>query len=363
MTGNVQKQIPKSIGLTSAVLILCAANLFAFQEKISPLSDYQYKRDYAQYEGIKKEADVMKRAELLLAFVKEHPISRILLYAATDYQECVKPMIDKKDWAKAISMDEALMAVMPNDKTVQSAGIPAGVDSFLKDQLLPAQKLILSALISEYWQASNLPKAAESAEKLYEVAPDKLLLPVLADIYLKMQNVDKYLAYGQKILAEFPMDQPQGYTTAIQMAQVYIQKQDVNAATDLFSKVMDVYGDKVPAGVTEPQWNATRAVAYGVIATGVYAKKDYPKAQELYEKVVKFDPKRDDAYYFIGMSKWQNKDPEGAIDSFAKCVVLGKAYAKRAQQYLEELYKARHNNSLDGLDQVLAKAKSDLGIS
>ena len=62
------------------------------------------------------------------------------------------------------------------------------------------------------------------------------------------------------------------------------------------------------------------------------------------------------------MSKWQNKDPEGAIEAFAKCVTLNGQLAKRAQQYLEDLYKARHNNTLDGLDQVLAKAKSELGI-
>ena len=52
-----------------------------------------------------------------------------------------------------------------------------------------------------------------------------------------------------------------------------------------------------------------------MIAAGSYAKaaadakagndasKEYARAQELYEKVLKFDPKRDDAYYSIGMSK------------------------------------------------------------
>ena len=217
------------------------------------------------------------------------------------------------------------------------------MEEFLKDQLLPTQKLTISSIAGAYYQSQNWPKAAEMVEKLYEIAPDKATLPVLADIYLKMQNYDKYLPCGQKILAEFPMDQPQGYTTAIQMAQVYIQKQDVNSATDLLSKVMDVYGDKLPPNTQEAQWNATRAFAYGVIASGVYAKKDYPKAQELYEKVAKFDPKREDAHYYIGMCKWQTKDPEGAIDSFAKCVVLNGQLAKRAQQYLEQLYKARHN--------------------
>jgi hypothetical protein len=102
MTGNAHHRISELIGSITAILVLCGISAFALQEKISPLSDFQYKRDYAQYEGIKKEADIQKRADLLKAFVKEHPISRILLYVATDYMECVRPLIEKKDWAKAI---------------------------------------------------------------------------------------------------------------------------------------------------------------------------------------------------------------------------------------------------------------------
>jgi tetratricopeptide (TPR) repeat protein len=362
MTGNAKKQIRRFVGTAAVILLFCGASTFAVQEKLSPLSDYQYKKDFAQYDPIKKEADIQKRADLLIGFIKEHPISKMLVYAANDYMECVKPSLAKNDFPKAISMLEALWTILPTAKTVQDAALPAGVEDFLKD-LLNTQKLTISSMAGAYYQSQNWPKAAEMVEKLYEIAPDKATLPLLADIYLKMQNYDKYLACGQKILAEFPMDQPQGYTTALQMAQVYIQKQDVNSSIDLLSKVMDVYGDKLPPNVQEPQWNATRAFAYGVIASGVYAKKDYPKAQELYAKVAQFDSKRDDAYYYLGMSKWQNKDPEGAIDAFAKCVALNKATAKKAQQYMEDLYKARHNNTLDGLDQVLAKAKSELGIN
>jgi tetratricopeptide (TPR) repeat protein len=353
--------IRRLVGSVIAILVLCGASALALQEKLSPLSDYQYKKDYAQYEAIKKQADVQKRCELLLSFVKEHPISRMLLYVATDYQECVKPQ-QGKDWAKVISMEEALLTLVPTEKTVQDAGIPVGVESFLKDQLQPTRKLVLSSIFAAYYQSQNWPKAAETLEQVYQLAPDKSMLPGLADTYLKF-NADKYLAYGQKILAEFPIDQPQGYSTALQMAQEYMKKQDVHSAAELFSKVMDVYGDKAPAGVPEAQWNATRAAAYGVMAMDVYAKKDYPKAQELYQKVAKFDPKRDDAYYYIGMSKWQNKDSEGAMEPFAKCVVLNKTYAKRAQQYLEQIYKGRHNDSLEGLDKILEKAKADLGIS
>jgi tetratricopeptide (TPR) repeat protein len=338
------------------------------QDKISPLSDWQYsKTDYPRYEGIKKEADLQKRADLLLAFLKERPISKILLYVVTDIQETIKPSIEKKDWAKAITSIEAVMAALPTEQTVKAAveagDIPVGGDEFLKQQLEPARLSLQNLLFVAFYGSGNMPKAAETAEKIYAVAPDTAGLQRLAAIYLQMQNVDKYLEYSKKILEKAPMDQPDGYGTALQMAQVYIQKQDIPAATEMLTKVMDVYGDKVPPNVQEAQWNATRAFAYGVLATGVYQKKDYPKALELYEKVAKFDPKRDDAYYYIGMSKWRSQDQAGAIEPFAKCMVLNKATAAKAKEYLEQIYKSSHNNTLDGLDAILAKAKADLGIS
>ena len=364
MIGNAQKQIRRFTGLTLAILLFCGASALALQEKVSPLSDYQYKKDYPRFEAITKEADLQKRADALIGFIKDRGISRLLLSAVTDYQQCVKPALDKKDWANAISMEDALLKILPTEEAVKAADIPVGVDEFLKDQLMASQLLIQNTMLAAYYQSQNWLKAADTAEKLYAMSKNKALLPALTDIYAKMQNWDKYLEYGKQILADTPMDQPQGYSTALQMAQVYLQKQDSNSAIDLLTKIMDVYGDKVPPNTQEAQWNATRAFAYGVMASAPYAKKDYAKAQELYEKVVKFDPKRDDAYYSIGMCKWQSKDPEGAIDAFAKCVALNKpATASKAQKYLEDLYKARHNDTLDGLDQVLAKAKADLGVN
>jgi len=343
------------------IAVAVCALIAGAQEKISPVSDYQYKKDYAQYEGIKKETDPQKRADLLVAFMKEHPISRMLTYVVADYLESVKPHIQNKDWGKAIAMEEVLLALLPTDKSVQAAAVPEpGASDFLKNILAPAQKQIQSALMAAYFQSNNIPKAAEIGEKMYAAAPDKAMAATLAEIYLRMQNYDKYLQYGEKIVAEFPMEQ--AYGTALQMAQVYLQKQDVNKAKELYTKVMDVYGDKVPPGLQEPAWNATRAVAFGVFASGAYAQKDYPKAVELYGKVANFDPKRDDAYYFIGMSKWKDKDPDGAIEYFAKAAVLGKTYAKNSDQYLQELWKARHPDSPTGFEEVKTKAKADLGI-
>jgi tetratricopeptide (TPR) repeat protein len=353
----------KLIGLAVAIFFLAGASRSFAQGGISPLSDYQYKRDFPQYEAIKKEPDLQKRADAILGFIKERPVSRILPFAASDYIACIKPILDQKNWAKAISMLETLQAALPTVQAAQAAipeGVTPGVAEFKKDQLEPTQKMILQSLLGAYYQSKNWPKAAETAEKIYAGNPDKSMLPAMVDIYSKF-NADKFLEYGKKMLAEFPMEQ--SYSVALQMAQAYLQKQDIPAATDMLSKIMDVYGDKVPPNVPEAQWNATRAFAYGVIAAPIYQNKDYPKAMELYEKVLKFDPKKADAYYYIGMCKWQAKDQGGAIEAFARAVVLDdKAITPRAKQYLEELYKAEHSDSLDGLDAVLQKAKTDLGL-
>ncbi len=350
------------VGSMMALLLLCGASGFALQGKISPLSDYQYKKDYAQYEEIKKEADVQKRADLLLGFVKERPISRILLYVVTDYQAAVNPSLEKKDWPKAISMTEALLSILPTEETVKAEEIPVGSEEFLKDQLAPSVLMLQRTMLAAQYGAGNMPKAAELAEKIYAAAPDATMLQTLAAIYLGMQNFDKYLEYGQKILAQAPMDQPLGYTTALQMADIHLRKQDVPAATAMFSKIMDVYGDKVPPNMAENQWNATRAIAFGLMGADAYQKKDYPGALGLYQKVVQFDPKRDDAWYYIGMSKWQTEGQDAAVEPFAKCVVLEKTMAPRAKQYLEQIYQGSHSGSLDGIEEVLTKARADLGI-
>jgi len=362
MFGYNQRIISKLLKLTVAIAALFGTNAMAGADKISPVSDYQYRKDYAQYEEIQKEADLNKRAVLILDFVKQHPISRTLQANAAAYLACVKPHLDKKDYAKAIEMEEAFINLMPTEQKVKDEEVPEpGAGEFVKDVLKPTQKLMWSELINAYYLSNNLPKAAEIGEKAYAASQDNAMASTLAQIYLKMQNWDKYLAYGDKLLAAYPIDQ--SYAIALQMAQVYFQKQDTAKGLELMAKVIDKFGDTPPQGMKADAWNVQRAAYNGLKGADAYKQKDYAKAIEFYQKAVSLSPKSDDApYYYIGMSKWNSQDPEGAIEAFAKCVALKKNLAQKAQGYMEQLWKARHNDSLDGLDAVVAKAKADLGV-
>jgi tetratricopeptide (TPR) repeat protein len=204
----------KLIGAAMAIMILGGAT-FAQQTKIYPLSDRQYKIDYARYEEIKKEPDSQKRADLWAAFIKDRAVSKILFYIVNDYMACTQPFIDKKDWTKAIAMEEAIMALLPTEQSAR-ASIPDDVEEAVKKQwleefinknLLPSQLFMQRQLLNAYYLSNNLPKAAEIAEKLNALTPDKSLFPALVDIYFKLQNYDKYLDYAKKMIEEFPMDQ------------------------------------------------------------------------------------------------------------------------------------------------------------
>jgi tetratricopeptide (TPR) repeat protein len=320
--------------IAAGALVLMIPPVRAQQQvKIPPRSEYQYKKDYDEVSQIMKETDPAKREARLQEFVKTHPESRMIPYVSA---QIIQPYAQKQDWQKVIALALEYQKLIPDDPGLKTT------------------------LITAYFRSGNTAKAGELAEELYKANPTKETAAEVAELFLHMRNNDKYLFYAEKVVAEFPIEQ--SYPAALQVAQIYIQKQNVPKAIEYLNKVMAAYGDKLPQGVKEEDWNKTRAFAYGVMAVDAYGKSDCGKATEYYGKVVAFAPKSADAYYYMGMCKWKGGDQAGAIPYFAKALVLNDKISPKAKENLEQLYKAEHNGSLDGLDEVLAKAKAELGI-
>jgi tetratricopeptide (TPR) repeat protein len=336
MTISVRRLATRALAgsMVGALMLLIPLAVAQQQVKIPPKSEYQYRKDYEEVNVILKETDQAKREAMLQEFVKTHPESRMIPTIAA---QIIYPYSQKQDWNKVIALGQEFEKLIPDDPGLT--------------------KIMLGA----YFRSGNTAKASEIMENMYKASPTKETAAQMAGFYLQMKNTDKYLFYSEKVVAEFPIEQ--SYPTALQMVQIYIQKQNLPKAIELLSKVMDAYGDKVPQGVQEAEWNKTRAFAFGVMAADAYGKKDCAKTASLYGKVASYVPKTAEAYYYVGMCKWKEGDQEGAVPYFAKATVLNQAISPKAKEYLEQLYKARHNNTLDGLDQVLAKAKAELGVS
>lgn len=361
MTKNTQKNTQRVIGLITAILVMLSASAFALQnEKISTLSDYLYKKDVKTFTEIQAETDNQKKTERLEALLKDRPISRVLYNAAAEYMRIAGSNPDR-----VISMAEKLRGLIPTDQAInaEEKDIPVGLEEFKKEHLLKTRSLILTQLVAAYYQKENYSKAAELAEKAYAITPNKNLTETLYGIYTKLGNEAKIISYGKKMLSAYPMKEQKGYTTALQLADIYLKKQDMNAALDMFTKLMNVYGNSVPSGMQEANWNQTRIFAYTLMAQDAYTKKDYAKAEKMYQTVLSYDSRLDEPYYYLGMCKWKAKDQASAIVYFARCAVLNKSYAAKANGYLEQLYKATYPNEPEGLKDVIAKAKTDLGLS
>jgi len=349
------------------ILLLSGLNGFA-QEKISLLSDFMYtRRDLPRYEEMKKEKDPQKLAALLIEFMKERPINRLVPFIIQDYQAAIVVHLNKKEWDRVISMADAMMAVLPTEKAVDQAikeGDVTVVDNNVVEfnkQVQAARQAMQQAILTAYYSSGNWPKAAEIQERLLAAAPSLQGVQLLAEIYLQMQNFDKYVENAQKIMKESPVTQPLGFSTAYQVARIHLQRNNLPAATEIYRSLMNAYGDKLPEGLTAAQWNPERVIGYTLLAQEPYRSKDYAKAIELFERVLKADPSNGDAYYYIGMCRWQTSGQDSAVEPFARSVVLNGATAANARQYLEQIYKAKNNDSLEGLDAVLAKAKAALG--
>ena len=108
------------------------------------------------------------------------------------------------------------------------------------------------------------------------------------------------------------------------------------------------------------QWKSESVFARLLVGDAASRKKDYAGAIQAYTEALKHDPKNDYAYFRIGYNQWQLQELDKAMEAFAKAVVLNKQNTAKAREYLEQIYKPRHNNTLDGLDQLLAKAKAEV---
>jgi len=335
------------VGLVISVLLVQVLVSSAQEPvKIPPRSNYQYRKDHAQVTELMKISNAGERATKLEAFIKVHPESRMIPFIAA---QVIAPLVQAGNWQKVIAECDRFGKMIPADK------------KGISEAEIEAINNLRTYRMNGYFKTDKLAKAAEIAEQIYKEKPTKEMATELAGIYLKLNNTPKYVEYGEKIVASYPINQ--SYGTVLQLADIYLKQQNVDKALQYIGKVVAAFGATAPQGTTPRSWDRTLVFYYGALAAKDYAKKDFAGTISNYELVLGVDSKNDDAYYYIAMAKWNGGDQAGAIPYFARASVLNQKRAMKAREYLEQLYRAENSDSLDGLDDVLAKAKADLGVS
>ncbi|MDA2932917.1 tetratricopeptide repeat protein [Acidobacteria bacterium AH-259-D05] len=318
-------------------LLLWGQDPVELPEGVPPESEWAYSKHLVQVQEIMKNSDVAQRQAQLESFMnKLHPKSKILQYYESFFSQTIE------DYKKAGKTDQA--------NALSSKMI----------KMFPNSRALIAKELQAASQKQDHPKIIEYGEKLYATNPDKQITRILAESYIATNNAAKALEFSTKTIEA--IGPKEGVYFAYWLADYYARQNNTEKVLEYYNMLLGSFPQSVPPGWNAEQWNNVKATAFTVRARDAYVKKDYPVAIANYVESLKYQPQNDSAYLSMGLSYWNLQRLDDATEAFAKAVVLGKDYSAKAREYLEQIYKPRNNDSLEGLDEVLAKAKAALNL-
>ena len=321
------------LSLYMCPLFLLAQDPIQAPEGIPPESDYMMRQHQEQIEEIMKVSNPGDREKALESFRgKLDPKSLILRYYENYFARTVQAYTQAGNTAQAQALSQKMRKLFPNSITTHNW------------------------LMTEGYLAQNYAKAIQSGEKINAASPNQHTTEILALSYMSTNNGTKAAKYSLKALEG--TDAKQGAQYVEFLARYYRSKGDISNSAKYYNLLLKAFPGGGPKGW---DWNSTKISAYSMrAAKAYYVDKNYDAAIKEHLAVLKLNPKHDESHLAIGMSHWKLQQLEEAMDAFAKAVVIGQTKAAKAREYLEQIYKPRNNNSVEGLDARLEKARAAL---
>ncbi|UCF35775.1 MAG: hypothetical protein JSU96_13165 [Acidobacteriota bacterium] len=306
-------------------------------EGIPPESDFVYRKHYEQVQEIMSSALAQREAKLEAFMNKCDPKSKILQHREAYLGQIVQEYKKAGMSAQADALTQKMIKMFP------------------KSDALAGQQL------KQAYDSKNWPKVIESGEKLRASSPnDPQILAMLAEAYSNTKNNAKLLEISPKVVEVLGAQKAISYV--VWLADHYRQKNDAANASRYYEMALGAYPSRAPQGWSASDWNAIKTAGLQLRAGAAWQREDFGAVINTYNEILQFDPKNDGAYLFMGLSYWKMQQLDQAQVAFARAVVLNKTNSARARQYLEQIYKPMNNDSLEGLDKLLDKAKADLGL-
>jgi len=194
--------------------------------------------------------------------------------------------------------------------------------------------------------------------------------------YLAQQDNDyaEMVEHGEKSLEILP----DNYALMTALANAYAEKKEVAKAEDKAERaIVLALNAAKPAAVSEEQWNAARdtilATNYSTIGfvhlrraqdseDAAQKKAEVELAVPSFKKAIELQKTDDISLWRLGISYVFLNDYANAESNLAKAVVLNGVASSNARNTLEAIFRQAHNNTLQGLDAVLEKARRDLSL-
>lgn len=273
--------------------------------------------EVADYFKITQTREPAPRSELIEEFLKKHPDSQ---YVSTLHQMAAASYQQLNNYEKMVEHGE---------KTLQA---------------LPANPAMLSLLALAYSSHGEADKAEDRAARAITLL-DKLTIPANADPARFAAERNQYLASNYACLGSASLTRFE----AVRKARLAAQAATAPASTDATVK---------PA----PPPNSEAKPA-GPEAGGAAAASPNPEAIHLAKsegyvsRALALNPEYEFAQFQLGVVYAYQNRAEKAMEAFARTVVMRGGFVDMARQNLEAIYKTTHKDSVEGLEDFIARFK------
>ncbi len=97
----------------SMVLLFGMARAFAQAESAEEKQERLYREDYERYQKMAALPDLTKRADLLLAFIRERPDSKMMQYAQDNFLRVLDSLLKQENNTAILALSERFMKLRP----------------------------------------------------------------------------------------------------------------------------------------------------------------------------------------------------------------------------------------------------------
>lgn len=318
--------------MSATLLLLLLLPLPLQQQTEDP--EAKYRAEYAKYVELGQITDAAAQAEAYLAFLDEGFDERLLGGVLQGIQNDLTALTQEGNTAKVYELAEAWSA--------QGSG---GIQ---------ATALAFTAAAS----AGDSANIVKYGEPIYEVNPDPQIALTLANSYSQLGNDAKVLEYGTISIDNLELSETWSLAYAI-LGQHDAAGRLGQAAT-MAGKIQAGLRS-APAGVPAGQWGEIQLYLQDTIARNQFEAGRWPQAMQEWNKVLGMSPRSDKAYYYIAECLLKTNEVADAMNAYAKSYLLDGGYSARSYGMLETIYKANTGGRTQGMDDVIERARRELG--
>jgi len=278
---------------------------------------------------------------------------------------------------------EYLKITKSQDPKEQAELIEAFLKKYPQSQYNP---LLYQIAAEDYQRTSNFEKLIEYGEKSLQSSPQNgTLLAVLTITYATRGETDKALDRGTKAasilesLEPSPSSDPAVFAaqrshflaiTYTGLGTVFLTRYEkalkAQPINQVYRESSSTAGQSSASAATESpappvkaaEESKTTAVEKIPADTKDASSLDLSKAKGYFSRALELTSDYEFAEYQLGVVCTHERQVAPALEAFSKVIAMGGPLSASAKGNFERIYKITHNNSLEGSEELLEKARS-----